>query len=955
MTPSRSPLLLATSALCLSIAAPAAAQDAADTSRIDDTREHLRTRIVIEELSQRTTPELILHRSADNQGWRVTIQQDEGGMQELSTISLVEWAGASYYEYSVTVRPTRNDDQYYALFEAIPNPGKGAPPAAAILQVVWLVTVPRRGTSRWRFITQANHSELDGGELLTLSPIEGVKTSAPEAERPHTLVRRRPEIGQQFCGLGDEEVVETERFAPDKGIFVMEMDVGALTSGADPIQAYIPTTPFEPTDIYGYTLWRAATSDLRTPIDTTTVLRPLELADRVMGTVWAEGAPQYGRGEFVTARIEAAIPLKGFRIFPGNGEDAKTYAHWPRPKRLLIGLSEGQRYIVDIPDARWSTVESKEGLLVELPSPLKTTCLSVMLVDAYEPIAPPPKRRNFGSARAYEQARSEYTAVAIAELTPISTIYGLSPAAAAQEILRLLYAEPDGGRRRKLGAMTRSYSRYLIEALRARLKEEDGLDNLGRAASLLAEMPPDEAMPLMMELVDRVEPGGGAWRALRRSLAAHREAAAGPIFAKLRELDAEATRKRIDLIRLYGRVAPPDQLAALIPQLGLGGRLERDERVRAVAQGMEQIVGLLLAHAIEHIGEDGGRDALKALDTIGRRLLDQPVLPKHQREQLMTLLTSDKLGRRGLIRALHLVAHYAPQGGAEYVADQVLLDHPDALVRKEAATVLAAFESPATRTALEEALHDPSPDVRIEAIRALMEREDTVKATDSVMAYVAFERWTDGLKPALQLLVSVNEPAIDARLEELILDREAPTRAYLTAQAYERARRGVAPDVAAKLLFADETEYEMRRQLIESLGWGDAARGEELLLKVLTDNPYYAQETPRHIETLTKHAMMALGRRRSQKAKDALLNVVRSDPSMERRLTALRALSFYTDETISEELVEFRPEAPSTLREAIDETRSTIGRRIDIAQAEQAIEEFEEGEAPAQTPAPEAP
>ena len=919
--------------------APAMAQsgDDADSSiDVDIAQDSIRAQLTLDGIPTRGEPPiLVLHRSADNQGWRVTVMQKEGKrLQELTTLTLVEWAGEAYYDYKVTLQPSELDRHWYVLFEVIPNEEMNAPLSAPTLQLVWQVEAPRRGTTRWKYITKAQYSDLDGGDKLWLSEKDS---------KHYYLNRRRPEMGMRFCGLAPDEVFESEKFAPDKGIFVMEVDADRLAEGATSLQAFLPTVPFEPEDIYGYALWRAATSDLRTPTDITTVLRPLELGDRVNDSIWAEGAPGDGRGEFVTARVEASLPLKGFRIYPGNGGSERDYNAWPRPKRLLVGVSNGERFVVDLPDSSYATVDGKNGLLVELSSPIKTSCMSVLLLEAHPAKGPAPKRKKFKRERDYEAAVAARTAVAIAEITPISILQDLPPSSAAQEILKIIYNEEDAGRRRKLGLMTRSYSNYIIEALRQRLDKPDGLENLDHAASLLAALPSEESVPLLIGLIDRVEPETGSWRSLRRALATHHEAAAEPLLEVLRTLPKDQERKRIDLIRLYGRVATPEQLEALLGQLGEGGALERNERVRAVASGNEAMIPILLGYALENLEQPAGEDALKALDTIGRRLLQRPELSDEDRDALIALGMQVK-SRRATVRVIHLLAHYQPEGSERLLSERILLQRRDPIVRREAATALGTFGGETSLRALEEALLDISPDVRIAAIRALMQRDDGKQASSSVLNYVGRERWTDGLKPALMFLTSLKDDAIDARLEEMILDADKPTRGYLTAQAFERSRRGISHEVAATLLFEDRTTFDMRRQLIELLAYDDSPEGEAMLVRVVKRNPFVKQEEPRRVEALTSAGILALGKRRSEPGKEVLLDVARDGANIRLQHAALRGLSFYADPALVEELGKMRATAPVGMREAIDEARSTIDNRVDLERATEAIKDFEEKE-----------
>ncbi|HEY6476119.1 MAG TPA: hypothetical protein VI456_06020, partial [Polyangia bacterium] len=80
---------------------------------------------------------------------------------------------------------------------------------------------------------------------------------------------------------------------------------------------------------------------------------PVELDDGNPATSWAEGLGGDGRGEFLTARAAAGgYPVRGLRIFPGDGASLQALRGKNRVKRfqLSLGPSPGQRFDVEIPD-----------------------------------------------------------------------------------------------------------------------------------------------------------------------------------------------------------------------------------------------------------------------------------------------------------------------------------------------------------------------------------------------------------------------------------------------------------------------------------------------------------------------------------------------------------------------------------------------------------------------------
>lgn len=892
----------------------------------------------VKELANKTgsAPRLVLFPDDDDTGWRVSVEQKVSGKwSELTSIALPPWFGDSHYDYTMQIEKIPGERAWYVMLVATPDADRKPPPGAATMQVAWLVEVPKRGNSRWKYITKAYTSELDGGDSLTLTVVD----------KSPTLIRHRAQLGQRFCGLRAAEVIEREVYSIDKGIFIVDIDVDELTREAVTMQPIIPAGTFEIDRVVRYAQWRSATSDLRTPTDSTTILRPLELGDNNPSTVWGEGAPGDGRGEWVTATIEELLELKGFRIFPGHGASAEEFARRPQPKSLLVGLSSGQRFIVEFPKSSYEDLTSRGGLLVEFPSPQPTTCLSVMLLESWEPTAPPPRRRASPSKRAYELASSEYTSTTVSEITPVSRLHGLTSSRASKEILAILRAQKDQRKKIGLGLAVVGYSRYLVELIRSELATASGMENADMYMEFLGTLEPEFAVPLLIELLDRIEPQTDAWRGVRRALFAHREHAATPLMRFMNKLPADQTQKRIDLIRLFGRVASAEQLEALIPDLGGGNGFERDERIRAIALADAEIIPEVVRAAQMLLDTRAGTDALKVLDAIGHRQTEAaPITLERADADALLAMTRKTRQRRTQARLMVLLGHFKPPDADKRIAEILTEERTPLLTKRLAAQQLSLFDSEYARDALVDTLDSTSPDLRIEAIKALMKRDDARQAAEQILAYAIRERWTEGLKPALRFLAKLNSSEVDASLDALVADVNAPDRAYLTAQAFERTRRSPSAETIARVLFEDRTSLAMRRQLLECLAYEETERGEQLLFDVLANNPFYAQETPRGVERLQIAAMLATGRRRVQRAVPLLLRIVTESEALSQQRAALRALSFYADKDLLSQLTELRKSAPIELDKSFDDTLSVIQRRLDLDDAQDGLDQLEERE-----------
>ncbi len=916
-----------------------AQEDAAEQiGKFSPEETRIRANITIDDLKtgRIDAPILYIHEDSLTQSWRVTItQKQRGTLWELSSVTLPTWFGESYYDYNLSVLPTGRRDEFYALLEASPNAERGAPASAFTMQLAWLVERPTRDNSRWKYISKASQSELDDGHKLFLNK---------DSEKSSTLIRTNNMEVRKFCGLQSESV-QKEHYSPEKRIFINILDVESLLKDTPKLRSHLPPSSFSKEDLYGYVRWILATSDLRTPTDSTTILRPLELGDLDLNTTWSEGAPDDGRGEFVTARISAALPLKGFRIYPGSGTSEEAWQSSPRPKNLLIGLSDGTRFIVNLPPASFDNLNKAGGVVVEFPSPQNTRCLSVLLLDSY-PATLTPKRSEFKHKREYEDAIARSKAVTISELTPISVLQGLKPTTRAKETIQRFQNEDNPRRRQRLIRLTRQDGKYIVEALRTSLaKPEDQAISIKDAANILGILRAEDALELILELLKTTPPKGDDWRALRRAAAVHQEELSEPLWGIIQGLPKEQNRRYIDLVRLLGRIAPPEILAQLIPKFGQGTERERNERIRAIAHGKTLIINDILTFiARENISSDALNDALQTLEVLARRH-GTDTFTEDEGDTLLTL-ARNTTSRRPTLRITHILEHARPTGAETFLSRELLLANRDTHIRRAAAKALSTYSNDISGDALREALVDPSPDVRIAAIQSLMQRPDRARISEDVILYVDHERWTEGLRPAIFYLATLNQDDIDKKLSSWITDLSVPTRAYLAAQAFERVRRAPAdPTVLTQNLFNQDLNFDMRRQLIEVLTHDTSKHGEEALLSIITKSSFNELEPPRRILILEQEVLMALGSRRSQRAIPLMLRILSdTEQHIKLRRTSLRALSFYADKSLQEELLSLKRDAPKELVGNYEETISTIARRIDIKDAQDSVKELEEKE-----------
>lgn len=882
--------------------------------------------LTLKGLSSAQPPRMSLRRSPSTNNLQLVVSSTGKKPRDLSIVEIPAWLRQEGYRFEVTLKPA-TANKTYVLFEALPLDEDLSSGGSTTLQLAWLVERGsfRGATTAWAFIAQASFSDLDGGQVLEFRQ-HGKKWG---------LYRQRPLPSMRFCGLGQEKTMDLERFVPEQSSFVLELDLDKLKEDAKQLQAYLPSRAFGQPALNNYYLWRAATSDLRNRADTgSTIIRPLELGDRNIQTAWRDGSEALGRGEFVSARIEPSVPLKGLRIFPGHGQSQEQYQSHATPKRLLLGLSTGQRYVVDLPQLAYAELSKREGLLIELPQPEQTTCLSVLILEAYPALGPAPKAADFKLPREYEEAKRARSAVAISEITPFSLVHGLEPKAASKILIQTYKAEPNDMLRQRLAIMARPFGRELSSRIREALMDEQPSEQERvRLVALLANLPGTEAIDLLLELVTKADIKSEEYRTIKLSLYAHRAEAAGPLFALIERLPPEEDRRSTDLIRLFGRIATGPQLEQLIPALGQGTELVRNERVRAIAGGDVSMIEPLIEAAQRWTDAQPGEDALKSLSTIGRRQLNPRVLSEAQQDKLIQIAKNAKR-RRFKLRTIQALERFAVDRAAPHLREALLLSSPDTLIRSAAARALGAMTHPDAIRGLKESLVDSSPDVRISGMDAIALRKDRHSFEDAVYTYATREHWRRGLESALLFLAQSEDEAKVDVVRKLINATAHVDHALVAARALSRARRGLTQEQAQGALFSPSSPFALRHQIVELLGYAQDAGSRQLLLKLIeAPDALQELEEPKRVDDLRQAALFAIGQRRDMRDVKLLIDCAIQEPNPRLKEAALRALSFYQEARVIAQIEAAKPKLGPTLLNEAQNAQDIIKRRISINEA----------------------
>lgn len=851
-----------------------------------------------------------LHKAPTASGWQLRVV-DRTQQKTVGVATLPEWAGADYYGYDVVVRGFGN--VVVVIFEAAPAPGADAPSAAESFQVAWAYGV-KRGEKRavWQQIASTRNSPIDGGDRLVIR----------REQKRDQLVRLRSSEETRFCGAN---LAAYQVFVPEQMAFRSRLDVRTLAEGVPELKAKLPAQPFEPSPYSRFYLWYSATSDRYNADDSRTVIRPLQLGDKSTETAWVEGASGLGGGEFVTARVNDALKTRAVRIFPGNGEDEAAYEAFATPKKLLLSFSDGSRFVVEVPASPYRLTQDRNGLIVDLPRPLRTNCMTVVLLEARE-----------GRRAPDPQDAWKTTSTALSEVSPISELHGLPPDVAALVVVEKLLKEEDRAKSRRLVQLTAPLANELVAVLQNVLRTGSEEDRV-RIIPLLRSLPSDASVPILVDMFEQSQPSEKAYTLVKPAISAHGDKAAVELLRLLDEKPPQDERKYTDLTRMIGRIGGPETVAALIARFGEGSDRVRAERVRAVARGGERLLAQLFEVVREGPDTARGEDALQAITSIGRKLFYRGQ-GLHEGSEVLLDVVRVSQRRRVRMLALKGLGLFATEGAVEVLVTHTA-DPKDPLIRRQAVEALARYPDREARIALEAALLDESPDVRIAAIDGLAQRKDVRQALASIQRYAERERWKPGLEVAYTVMARLGDDNLISAMEAEIASAPSTARAAIIAEALERARRPMSAELVAKVLFSPETDLGMRRDLVDLLGLDETKQGEEILLKLIRSDSPFADLEPRQNERLRNRALLALGRRDSDSGRKELLRIVREGTSNEIRAVSLRALAFSRDVSIIPELHRVKESAPAELKDDFEQTIETVERRADIDELRGDIDE----------------
>ena len=682
--------------------------------------------------------------------------------------------------------------------------------------------------------------------------------------------------------------------------------VTARFSDAAPISSHFPSKTRFHTSSSDY-------SDLKAPPGSR-LSRPTALSNNDLSQGWTEGAPGFGRGEFVTARVNPAFPIQGLRIVPGLVSSEARFVHHAVPRRLLLSFEDGTMVQVELPEADRVKLREEGGLYVELPAPVQSDCVTVTILDVW-----PPKRK------LPRRGRDDGAHTSLTEITPLNTMDFEERAAVIQKLVDQMLADKSSTRRRALETLAQDLGRemgpVIMKAQEEELAKPIADAHPERLLALLNLLEPDEALEFMEKLLDY--PGVRSYHlaTLQRNVAFKGRAYIEPLFELA--LDEERSeRVRSSAARIVSRAAPPERMLELLPLLGIERAELRKSVVRGLTRaGFDAVDTLLGIAADPKTSALAAHDALWAVERISRaRFRGEPgKLPGGER--LMTAYTNhDDVQLK--IRALRLLRSVRVNNGDAFLATVLKSQTQRPEVQALAAEGLALYPTETSTDALLHGLDSDSPTIRIHAAASLKDRPNLPRVAKAIVAYSKRETWTRGLRHAYQILATTSARE-GADTLYAIIEGENDDRATMALKAINVTRSGALSLRLEPIIFNEGRDLKVRQQAIQALAWTEGTAGEALLIDMTRGTRSVPVE-------LREAATRALGSRRSPAALQALLDVVDDPDPVAIQRAAIRVLAYYPADQALPKL--------NALRGQVDErTERTLKRTINAIKTRETL------------------
>ncbi|MEZ4260377.1 MAG: HEAT repeat domain-containing protein [Polyangiaceae bacterium] len=500
------------------------------------------------------------------------------------------------------------------------------------------------------------------------------------------------------------------------------------------------------------------------------------LTDGDPATVWSEARPGDGHGEFVTTRTSSDVPIHALRVVIAPPEPAADGA---APRTLYVA-TDAATFHVTLPEDAWR--KPGRAYDIPLPEPVRTTCVAVVLDEAYANGKAAPV---VSIAEMYAVSRFD------AEGASLDDVAAALAGERAEEAAGVLKRAGERGLEAVLGAWPKLDARG--RALAVDVAAAAG-DCAGRGGELLSRALAEADREVRKRAVGRLERcGKGASAALAAAVRSPDEAiraAAAPLLAS---------------------VAPSAALAPLSDALGGGGaptrRAVRAALTRAAASASRGDLLALLSQP-----ERAASARVELLRALGPRLAD--LRPEADAALAELLRTSPDMATRYLLAqplARLAAAPDATPGAMRRLADFVRND-PDWPVRARAVELAGPIR--ALAPAVLAATTDKEPRVREAALRALAGVPGERGTPAAARAALAKDPWTFVRLAAVDALGASGDTSPLA----LALEDAAPRVRGAAADALGRARAGAyAPALVARATDTRE-DPDVRASAARALG-----------------------------------------------------------------------------------------------------------------------------------------
>lgn len=474
------------------------------------------------------------------------------------------------------------------------------------------------------------------------------------------------------------------------------------------------------------------------------------LTDGKVESGWSEQRPGDGHGEFVTMLAPSEAPIHGFVV---------TVTPKPAPEggaapRTFFLATDERLFQITMPDDAWQ----KPGASFEiaLPKPVKTTCVALVLDEAFERGKAPPN-------------------VTVAEMTALTKFD--ADGASLEGVAKALGSD----RADEAAAVLR---RAGSEGLVATAGIFGSLDDKGRALAVDVAASTGKCEGPAMELVTRALADKDI-EVRRRGLGRIERCGKASAAALASAVRSEDEGRRAASAPLLAAISPSTALEPLAEQMGKGSpdtrRAVRSAFARAAtSSNRDKLLGLLA----KSNAEAGAR--LDLLRAMGAKLPD--LRPESDAAIADVLRVSPDMPTRYLLAQplAHLArSPEATSGELSRLADLVKRD-PEWAVRARAVEVSAGI-APMLPVTLEAAA-DPQPRVREAALKALGSMHSSAGKGAAATALAADE-WPFVRVAAAEALGAMpEEAAVTKPLAKALEDKSSRVRqAALTSLGKLRA------------------------------------------------------------------------------------------------------------------------------------------------------------------------